>query len=456
MKRRSALQGLVTAGLLPSVSFSALAQAAKVAKDSITRRLQFLAALAKKPALLGYASGAKPDLQQKKLSTSGTWPSDLTGTLYRNGPARHDIGEYRYEHWFDGDGMLQAYSIGANGIGHQGRMVRTSKYLEEEAAGRALYPGFGSTPPNAKGTTSPDSVNVANISVLHHHNKLFALWEAGSPIEMNAGNLATLGPAKFSEETEGLPFSAHPRVEPDGTLWNFGYVSDMKKLVLWHMNSAGKVMNTGLIDCDPISMVHDFMVTANHLVILVCPLHYEPGEQMENFLSAHRWHPKRATQVLVVSKNDFSKVQRLELPAQWVFHFSNAWEDAQGVIRFEAPRAKDPSVMSSTFRDIMEGQITPSAPSPLYAYRIDTRNGRATEEQLLSDSCEFPVISPYLTGQRHNQLLMLNEHQSPHQGLNQVSLLTMKGAKETTYKYPAHLMPEEHLLVGGVVEELIP
>jgi len=153
--------------------------------------------------------------------------------------------------------------------------------------------------------------------------------------------------------------------------------------------------------------------------------------------------------VLVVAKNDFSKVQRLELPAQWVFHFSNAWEDAQGVIRFEAVRANDPSVMNGTFRDIMAGQITPSAPSYLYGYRIDTRNQRVTEELLRgSSSAEFPIVSPHLIGQRHNQLLLLDEYKSPHQGLNRVALLTMEDGKETSYHYPAHLMPEEHLLVG--------
>lgn len=445
MKRRSALQGLVTAGLVSTVSFSALATKAAT---RISQRLNFLAELAKKPSLLGYATAIKPDLQQQQLSIRGAWPTDLTGTLYRNGPARHDIGDYRYEHWFDGDGMLQAYHIGAKQIAHQGRMVRTSKYMAEEAAGRALFPGFGSTPPNALGTTSADSLNPANISVLHHHNKLFALWEAGSAIEMNAADLSTVGPATFSPETQGLPFSAHPRVEPDGTLWNFGYASDLKKLVLWHIDRAGKLVKAGLIDCDPIAPVHDFVVTANHIVILVCPLHYEPGENVENFLSAHNWHPQRATQVLVINKNDFSKVQRLELPAQWIFHFSNAWEDAQGVIRFEAPRAADPSLMNDTFRDIMAGQVTPSQPAFLTGYRIDTRKGHVSEEQLLSGGCEFPAVSTDLIGKQHDQLVFLSDNKSPHPGLNQVSLLTLRNAKDAHYQYPAELMPEEHLLVG--------
>lgn len=461
MKRRSALQGLIAANLLPAnvlATFAATANAGMektklgiaTLADFISTKTRFAGALERNPTLLGYDSVSKPDLEQKKLPRRGKWPAELVGTLYRNGPARHDIGNFRYQHWFDGDGMLQAWRIGKDRIAHQARMVRTTKYVKEQAAGRALYPGFGTSPPDAKGTTSPDSINVANISVLHHHNTLFALWEAGSPYEMNAADLSTVGAASFSDETAGLPFSAHPRVEPDGTLWNFGYASDMKKLVLWHLNRAGKIVNVGLVNCDPISMVHDFVVTAKHIVLLICPLHYEYNETANNFLDTHKWHPDRATQVLIVDKNDFSKVQRLELPAQWVFHFSNAWEDDNGVIRFEAPRSENPSILEDTFRDIMVGDVTPASPSHLYSYRIDTRKGSVTEELIRGGgSCEFPVVSPHLIGRQHNQLVVMSDNKSAHSGLNQVSLLTMNDAREANYRYPDHLMPEEHLLVGA-------
>ena len=36
----------------------------------------------------------------------GNLPPELTGTLYRCGPGRIRVGENKYGHWFDGDGMV--------------------------------------------------------------------------------------------------------------------------------------------------------------------------------------------------------------------------------------------------------------------------------------------------------------------------------------------------------------
>ena len=450
MKRRTALKGLVTAGLLPGTALAEeLMGRAQAKLQSTSLQDRFARALQLDKSWLGYRTVQQADQHTPAARLLGKWPEQLRGSLYRNGPGQHEIGDFRYAHWFDGDGLVQAWHLNESGIEHRARLVRTRKYLAEKAAGRPLYPGFGTLPPNAQGTPSPDHSNPANISVLHHHNRLFALWEAGSAYEMDKQNIKTVGEVSFSEETAGAPFSAHPRVEADGTLWNFGYVSGLKKLVLWHLNAQGKVVKTGLVDCDPISMVHDFVVTAKHLVVLVCPLDFEPSDSAENFLDMHRWHPERATQVLVIDKNDFSKVQRLELPAQWIFHFSNAWEDATGVIRFEAASAATPEILSTTFRSVMAGEHSVSTPTHLLQYRIDTKAGTVQQDTLRGNgSCEFPVIDAPRTGKRHERILLLSDAKSPHPSLNQVTMLNPLNGSEVSYRYPDHLIPEEHLLIG--------
>jgi carotenoid cleavage dioxygenase len=168
-----------------------------------------------------------------------------------------------------------------------------------------------------------------------------ALWEAGAPWEIDESDLSTHGMYAFSEETRGVPFSAHPRIEPDGTLWNVGYASSANLLVLWHIGSDGKIKKMGKVAASPITMVHDFVVTERHIVVLFAPFHYEHRDA-PSFLQAHQWHPADPTRVLVVDKNDFSTYRWLELPAQWVFHFGNAWEDKDGVIRFDAASYEDP------------------------------------------------------------------------------------------------------------------
>jgi carotenoid cleavage dioxygenase len=410
----------------------------------------FHAALDDHPWLRGYQT-AGADSFSADATISGRWPRELAGTLYRNGPARHEFGDFRYHHWFDGDGMVQAFRMSPGGVSHQAKLVQTRKLTAEQSAGRPLYPGFDTPVANPAPVTGPDSVNVANISVLPHHGKLLALWEAGSPWEIDPDSLETRGLYQFSDETRGVPFSAHPRVEPDGQLWNFGYLSSARLIVLWHIDRNGKVVKMGKIPCDPISMPHDFIVTHRHIVLMMPPLHYDPTGA-RTFLEAHRWQPDQATRVLVVDKNDFSQHRWVELPSQWVFHFGNGWEDEAGVIRFDGARASDPSAMLSAFRDVMRGAITPFSGSYPYLYRIDTRTGTASETPLLDQAVgtEFPAIDPRLSGHRYRQLVTLSRSSAgapTASELNEVSVLDVESGQRRFWPYPDGQLPEEHLWI---------
>lgn len=435
-----------TLSMLAGAAGSLLPRAGIAAAESW--KTAFAAALEKTPWLLAFRSVSQ-DAFSGDTRMEGQVPEDLMGTLYRNGPARHEIGTFRYHHWFDGDGMIQAWRIGPEGISHSARMIATRKYLAETDAGRALYPGFATIPPDPKPVTSADTINVANISVLPHHGKLYALWEAGSPWEIDPEDLTTKGLHAFSTETEGLPFSAHPRVEPDGTLWNFGYVSTAGKLVFWHIAPTGKLVKAGLIDCDPIAPVHDFVVTERHLVMLIPPLNFEPTGSGA-FLDQHRWHPEQPTRVLIVDKNDFSRHRFFELPAQWVFHYGNAWEDEAGIIRFDAARAPDPLAMIDSFRFIMRGEVIPDGGSFHHQYRIDPARGTVEETPLLDPgiSSEFPTIDPRVSGRRYSRIVMLTRGgRTEHEMLNEVSSLQLDTGKLDTYRYPDGVIPEEHLYV---------
>lgn len=386
-----------------------------------------------------------------QATISGKWPAGLTGTLYRNGPARHEIAGFRYRHWFDGDGMLQAWRMDMKGVSHQARMIQTKKLAAENAAGRALYPGFGSVPPDPAPVSSADLVNVANISVLPHHGRLLALWEAGSPWDMNADDLSTNGLHSFSPDSDGIPFSAHPRIEPDGTLWNFGYVSGAGLIALWHIAPDGKLVKMGTVPVNPMTMPHDFVVTARHLVMLLPPFHFKPREEMTNFLDGHVWEPDQPTRVMVVDKNDFSKVRWFELPAQWVFHYGNAWED-NGVIHFDAARAPDPLAMIDAFREVMRGRRGKSNPSLHHRYRIDLNQGTANEVPMFGPGfdSEFPVIDPRVSTLRNQRLVFLcNSERDPssHPLLNGVAVWDDRTDKLTTFRYPDYQLPEEHLFV---------
>ena len=447
MKRRQVLQNTVAAGAA-LVGGSALSA---VTAEPLSRQEEFATALRAKPWLSGFANTDRQRFDAT-AKISGRWPQGLSGTLYRNGPAAHELGDFRHSHWFDGDGLLHAYRMGTDGVSHQARYVETYKRQAEGKAGRPLYSSFDSVIADPAPVLSPDSVNPANISVLHHHGELLALWEAGSPYLMDEANLDTRGVYTFSDDTAGVPFSAHPRVEPDGTLWNFGYLSGANLLVLWHIDAKGKLQKVGKIDAAPITMVHDFVVTERHIVLMIAPFHFVDPDS-ESFLQAHQWNPQDPTRVLVVDKDDFSSYQWFELPAQWVFHFGNAWEDKAGVIRFDAGRYEDPSVMTVNFREMMRGNSLPVSGLRHHRYRIDTRTGRCSEEPCLSANIqsEFPCVDPRVSCRQYSKVVMLtNDTETPAPTrvlLDQVSSLDVDTGELDTFRYPAAQIPEEHLYV---------
>ena len=73
----------------------------------------------------------------------GRIPADLTGTFFRNGPGRMEMGGRQYGHWFDGPGMISAVTF-LDGRAHfRNRYVRTRQYVDESKSHMIVYRGFG-------------------------------------------------------------------------------------------------------------------------------------------------------------------------------------------------------------------------------------------------------------------------------------------------------------------------
>ena len=458
MNRRRLLCGLfrgaAAASLAPStlVPRAAVAEAPSPGDDT---RAAFRAALADRPWLRVFGGVEAEALPVRRLTVEGRLPDALRGTLYRNGPARHEIGDFRYRHWFDGDGMVHGWRLGDDGVTHRARMVQTSKYLAERDAGRPLFPGFGTAVPDGRRATSPDAVNVANISVLPRGDELWALWEAGSPWRLDPETLETRGVQTFSAQTRGLPFSAHPRVAPDGTVWNFGYASGARRLVFWRIDPDGRVGRVTTLPVDATGMPHDFVVTERHLVLLIPPLHFDrEAAAAGTFLDAHVWRPELPTRVLVMELADLETHFWTELPAQWVFHYGNAFEDADGVIRFDGASAADPAMMYGSFRAVMRGEeMDPTEPDARpVLFRIDTRTRTASQQYLAEDGLhsEFPAVDPRVATRRHRWITTLTARagdRAVHGSQTTVSRLDLDSGRLSGYRYPDEEIPEEHLFV---------
>jgi all-trans-8'-apo-beta-carotenal 15,15'-oxygenase len=196
-------------------------------------------------------------------------------------------------------------------------------------------------------------------------------------------------------------------------------------------------------------MVHDFAVTHRHLVFLMPPLIYshERAAAHESFMDSHVWHADQAMRVLVVDKDDWSRRQWLELPAGFLFHLGNAWEDAHGVIRVDYIHAADPTALLQTDREVMRGRHVPRPEYHIACARIDPR-ARTASQELLRVDAEFPRIDPHLTGLRHRHLYHAAQLSPRHPGFCAVARSDVERGTTELYRYGDDHMVEEHVFVA--------
>ena len=210
---------------------------------------------------------------------SGQIPSDLRGTIFRNGPGNFERNGERFAHVLDGDGLLLRFSIdGASGRARfKSRFVETPQYEAEKAADAVLHRNtFGTQPPGLLRNVLRMGVkNVANTNVQRWGGKTLALWEAAAPCSIDPETLAYQGVETFggllSEGTlmsgvstgssavdgalgVGRAFTAHPRVDRSagavvGWSWAAPIVGDKLSTHIYEWDVAtGELMHTTVTD----------------------------------------------------------------------------------------------------------------------------------------------------------------------------------------------------------------
>ncbi|CAN5558922.1 carotenoid oxygenase family protein [soil metagenome] len=391
------------------------------------------------------------DLPSTAARVRGRFPDAVAGTLYRIGPAGHDLGGERYHHWFDGDGMAHRFVIEGTEVHHQGRYVATAKRVAEVRAGRRLVEGFGTTFPGIEPVASPDSMNVANINMLPIGGELLALWEGGSATRLDPRTLETRGIKTWRTDLAGAPFSAHPRIDPDGTVWNFGVSSNAGLLVLYEIAPDGALRRADVLPIEDMPMIHDFAVTPGHLVFLMPPLVYDDRLKAAGkcFLDAHAWRPELGMRALVIDKSDWKRRQMFTLPAGFLFHLGNAWEeDSVGgtVIHVDYARSPDASSVFTSTREVMRGRLVASPGARLTIASLNLRTGKATQVELPVEA-EFPRMDPRRVGLQHRHVFHAAQLREGSPFWTAIARTDLESGSSSQFSYGPQTLVEEHVFV---------
>ena len=401
-------------------------------------------------AALAFATAQAERFSAPLQTLRGRLPAGLAGVLWRNGAAEHDRFGHRYGHWFDGDGMMQAFRFDGGSVTHRARILDTPKRRRETEAGRRMLPAFGTIPPDPAEIRRADDMNAANTSVLVHAGRHMALWEGGSALAFDPETLDAGGFVEWRKDIAGAPFSAHPKVEPDGTMWNIGYLPVPRPaLVFYRIDPAGRLAKVNVLPMSPLGLTHDFVVTKRRLVVLLTPFVLDKdkfGSGHTPILDAHVWRPELGVRVLVVNKDSLEIERRHESPPGFHFHHGNGWEEADGTIRLDLCQAPDPDFVTREFRDVMRGETRFRSQLPVYRRIVLRPDGSAEYEHSEAAAADFPRIDPRRVGRRHDMTFALAGVDEPI-GLPLRRVVRFAPGEADGWSWPRHRIPEEHVFV---------
>ena len=345
------------------------------------------------PFLQGNFAPWRAEGEAENLQVTGTIPRELNGTYYRNGPnpAFEPAGRY---HWFDGDGMIHAITLRDGRAHYRNRYVASAGLEEERAAGRALFPSLLDLDPGE----APRFKNTGNTNIVWHAGRLLALMEAALPTRMDPRTLATVGECDFDGRLIG-PMTAHPKLDPEtGEMLFFGY-SPFPPFLQYHVaDRDGRLVRSEPIDVAWPSMMHDFAVTAEHVIFILCPLVFS-FENLRERGGAFTWEPERGTRLGVMPRSGGNAdVRWFDTDPCYVFHPMNAYEDDGGIVLDVARYGR---LDFMTPKGVENLDYRDEAAARMHRWRIDLRGGGVKSTPLDDLVTEFPRVDERRVGRKH-------------------------------------------------------
>ncbi len=371
-------------------------------------------------------------------------PEDFPKGIYlRNGHARFTSDDgVTVRHMFDGDGMISKLSFDGKGaVSFSNSFIRTRGFLKDRETRTMSMRGVFGTPRSGGILANAGRMsfkNVANTNIVYHGHRLWALWEAGFPFEIDPSTLATISPPEGTDLdgllTKASPeFSAHPRFDSaTGQLLNFGVtlnpLDSTTTVRLFELDSDFKHKREDIISftLNGACLCHDFVATENYFVFVIAPAAVDSVAGLKAllgvgaFASCVDFTGENSKIVLVPRFKDLTLGTATSMPlddprikvidagrSQFNFHFSNAYEK-EGKIIFEAVETRGAVELGLNMGDdetplwsaVDWSKIKPTV---LMRYLLDLESETVeSTQELTARSPEFPSINRAFSCKPHS------------------------------------------------------
>lgn len=342
---------------------------------------------------------------------AGAVPPALRGTAYWNGPGARGRGELRYRHWLDGDGLVAALRFGERPT-FASRFVASTKRGDENAAGAPVYRAFGTRFPGDRLQMGLGLASPVNVSVHPFAGRLLAFGEQGLPWALDADTLETVGEHTFGGALNAVsPFSAHPCFDrASGEMFAFGvsFAANAPLVHAYRFGADGVLLRRARVALPYPCSMHDFALTANHVVFYVnpylldAPALLREGRTVQEALA---WRPELGSRLLVLRRDDFSVAADVPLGDRYCLHWINAFEQdgalVADLVELDRPVYDQYEVIPDLFRHVAPGR-------PL-RLRLDLGTGAVGERRELAydRAPDFPVVAAAEAGRPYDRFWML-------------------------------------------------
>jgi len=335
------------------------------------------------------------ECELEDLAVEGQVPECIDGTFYRIGPNPQFDPRGIYNP-LAGDGMVHAFRIRGGRVSYRNRWIRTKQWKLENEAGRALFATSGNPADADPGVAGMRSDGVANTNLIWHGGRLLALEEGHGPIEIDPNSLATIGAWSFNGR---LPrnMTAHPKIDPDSGemvfFANFPSGRFNGEVAVYVASPAGELIRSATISGPIPSLIHDFAITRDFVVVWFCPVTVSIKRAMAGGPPI-AWEPDRGTQIGVMRRGAEQDVRWFSASERMAWHAMNAFNNGSRI-------AVDVCEQDAAVFPYPDGSPTDPrlATQRLARWTLDwDRPGKFAVERLCEERCEYPRIDERRTG----------------------------------------------------------
>ena len=354
------------------------------------------------------------------------FPKDIRGTFYQNGHGKFQVGDEIVVHPFDGDGHIAAVTFDNGKAWFRNRYVETKGFLDEWNANKVKYRGvFGTAKNKGKWWSNIFDIklkNVANTHVLFRHGeqRLFALWEAGLPHEIDPITLETKGETDLDGTLADVKqYAAHYKIDPStGNICNFvigqGKEDPLKEHTLYVMehDQRGNLLYKESHVFPRVGLNHDCAITDHYFVFFQTPTSVDPlpfvlGQK--GIGQCFDFDNGAASSTLVLVPRGKGEPIEIEIPKSFTFHTGNAFEDpSDGTIVVDTIIADNMLLAADGDKGYPEKPVWETidlqnemVPYQLRRIRVDPKSKTFLSQHSMTDAAktvEFPMVHPNYVG----------------------------------------------------------